>query len=141
MTVQLWARHDTLGLARQYVFSTLDKNVGGGLAIPIFDASGGKILVTSSTKATQEDVGEFVPYPFSPGGWHFIRVVGANDKVDVCLDGKWLVNFGYPTADLVSTYPVHLGRNVVWGPDGAFLDGGIDDVRVFSGALPCEPTN
>jgi hypothetical protein len=37
-----------------------------------------------------------------------------------------------------STYHPYLGRNVIWLPSGAFYDGAIDDVRVLSGALPCE---
>jgi hypothetical protein len=33
--------------------------------------------------------------------------------------------------------PPYLGKNVVWTPAGQFFDGNIDDVRVFTGALPC----
>ncbi|HWU86499.1 MAG TPA: LamG-like jellyroll fold domain-containing protein [Kofleriaceae bacterium] len=138
VTVQLWVRHDALGAAKAYVFSNLDKDVGGGLAVALFDMSGPKIEVTSARKVGQADVSNLAAYPFPLGGWHFIRVVGSNDKVTVCLDGGRATDFDYPTADLVSTFPVHLGKNVTWEPAGAFFKGGIDDVRVLSTALPCE---
>jgi hypothetical protein len=39
---------------------------------------------------------------------------------------------------LASSYAPRMARNVVWTPAGAFMDGHLDDVRVFNTALPCD---
>jgi hypothetical protein len=69
--------------------------------------------------------------------WHFVRVVQTGGNLHLCLDGQRQVSVPVPDGQLKTTFPPYLGKNVVWNPAGEFFDGNIDDVRVFTGALPC----
>lgn len=80
--------------------------------------------------------GQSGPYP-ADGAWHFVRAVHTTGSVKLCLDGRQLTSIPVATGKLASTYHPYIAKNVVWTPSGAFFDGGIDDVRVFSTALPC----
>jgi hypothetical protein len=72
------------------------------------------------------------------GGWRFVRVVHSGGMVTLCVDGARASSFDRAANALVSTFPPYVGKNVVWTPAGSYYDGAIDDIRVFSGALPCD---
>ena len=138
-TLQFWLRHDALVPSyAAWPFSDLDLDSGGGIGVAIYDQSGMKLEVNWCTDPVNLAFGgDRMAYP-TDNKWHFLRVVQKGAVVNVCLDGKKQFSFAAPQGKLASTFRPHLGRNVVWTPSGAFYDGGIDDVRIFTGALPCE---
>lgn len=137
-TVQLWVRHDArLDPYAGWLFSDLDLDLGGGIGIGIYDQAGQKLEVSTCSSAEPlMFTGTSIDYP-ADNAWRFVRVVHRADTVAVCIDGVLRASFATPAGKLASTYPPYLGRNVKW-TSGAFLDGALDDVRVFRSALPCE---
>jgi len=145
VTVQFWVKlRGFVDVYNAWLFSDLDLDVGaagggGGLGIAIVNTTPPKLDVTTCTKATAPLMFEdaVTAYP-ADGSWQFVRVVHTNGNVYVCLNGVRKTSFAAPAGLLKSTFPPHLGRNVVWTPAGAFFDGELDDVRVLTGALPCD---
>jgi hypothetical protein len=93
---------------------------------------------TPPPNATLEIADAATPYP-SDGSWQFVRVVHTNGNVYVCLNGTRKTNLVVPAGHLQSAHLPLIGRNEFSLPAGAFVDGEIDDFRVITGALPCEP--
>ena len=54
----------------------------------------------------------------------------------LCLDGKKRIS--KPFGSLKTQFPPYIGKDVVWSPPEAYVDGAVDDVRVLRGALPCD---
>ena len=140
-TVQLWVRHDAFDSGyTAWAFSDIDLDATGGIDIGIFESSG-KTLAVSTCKAATPTTFELefieVPYP-NDANWHFIRATHSNGQVRVCVDGVRVGSFPVPAGKLQSPRKPMMGRNQIWTPAGAFLDGGIDDVRAFAVALPCD---
>lgn len=139
-TLQFWVRHDMfVPLYDAWIFSDLDLDSTGGLGVVIFDNNGPKMEVTTCTGAGNPLMfaGDITPFP-TDNAWHFVRVVHKGGLVNVCLDGEKKFSFAAPAGSLASQYRPHMGRNVVWTPSFAKTDAGIDDLRIFTGALPCE---
>ena len=141
-TLQFWTKIDVMPPAFNgaWVWSDQDLNAGGGLGIVIYDDGPGPQLGLSSCTDPGNPLmfaTATVSYPM-PLNWHFIRVVHTGGKVNVCVDGVKKGMMDVPANKLTSTFEPRVARNVVWTPAGAFLDGHIDDVRVFNAALPCE---
>lgn len=140
LTVQLWMvqrNQDTVSPA--WVFSDIDLNSGGGLGMatqllppntPDLDATTSLDPGPNTYLDTHATIG-------GSNVWQFLRVVHAGGTLKICVDGKMLASGPVPAGQLRTSFPPHLGKNVVWAPAGAFYDGAIDDVRVFTGALPC----
>ena len=140
-TTQLWVKIDAMppNLRGAWVWSDLDLDQGGGLGLVIFDDGPGPelgfstcidpVAVTFSESKTA--------YP-NPTEWHFIRAVHTGGKVNICIDGQKKGSIDVMAGKLTSSKTPHIARNVTWTPAGAFVDGKVDDVRVFSEALPCE---
>ena len=72
-------------------------------------------------------------YP-ADGAWHFVRAVHTQGTVKLCLDGRQVLSLAAVTGKLQSSLTPHFGEEPYLI---AFYDGLIDDVRVFSAALPC----
>ena len=140
VTIQLWVRVDAIdSVDSGFAFSDMDLNAGGGVAVVFYTQADTLFEVSTCTNPNPplEFAGEHVP--FKPDGqWHFVRVVHTNNTVTTCLDGKKVMSFALPAGKLQSTFKPHFGKNVVWTPAGAFFDGGVDDVRMFTTALACE---
>jgi Concanavalin A-like lectin/glucanases superfamily len=141
-TTQLWVKLrgfvDTFDNA--WLFSDLDLNNAGGLGITITNREPPLLDVTTTLTATPTDntfADALAPYPMD-AGWHFVRVVHTNGSLDVCIDGVRKASVAAVAGSLRSTFVPYLGKNAVWNPQGAFVDGELDDVRVLTGALPCE---
>jgi hypothetical protein len=140
LTVQLWMvqrNQDTVSAA--WVFSDIDLNGGGGLGMatallppnaPDLDATTSLAPMANTYIDTHAAIG-------GANVWQFLRVVHAGGTLKICIDGKLRASSPVPAGQLRTTFPPYLGKNVVWAPAGAFYDGAIDDVRVFTGALPC----
>jgi hypothetical protein len=139
ITVQFWVKLRALvDTYTAWPFSDLDLNEGGGLGIDIYETTG---LTLEVTTCVSPDPLAFVSattaYP-AGGAWQFVRVVHTGGNVNLCLNGKRMGSFPLEPGRLKSTFPADLGKNVVWSPVGSFFDGQLDDVRVLTGALPCE---
>jgi hypothetical protein len=138
MTVQLWVRNDFAAQPQMWVFSDIDQSTGGGLGIQLRNDGSGVQLEASVPSGPDPKVYTGQSIPFTPDIWHFVRVIHENETVTICLDGRRQVS-GPLAGPIPSNHPPYLGRNVIWPPPDAYLRGAIDDVRVFSAALPCDP--
>jgi hypothetical protein len=68
--------------------------------------------------------------------WHFWRAVRQGGTYTLCIDGVEKVSAPIGAGlNMTSDEAPRVGRNVVYNP--AYFDGSIDEVRVFSEALPC----
>lgn len=142
-TTQLWVRHDAFDSTyNAHMFSDIDLDAAGGIEISLYDNGGNKrMYVGTCTSPSPLAFAETnVDFP-DDTNWHFVRVVHdhAMGQVRICVDGVRLGSLAVPAGGLQSTYAPRFGRNVVWTPIGAFFDGGVDDVRSFATALPCDP--
>jgi hypothetical protein len=139
ITVQFWVKLRALvDTYAAWPFSDLDLNEGGGLGIAVYETTGLTLEVsTCSSPDPLAFASATTAYP-AGGGWQFVRVVHTGGNVNVCLNGRRMTSFALAPGLLRSTFPPDLGKNVVWSPTGAFFDGQLDDVRVLTGALPCE---
>jgi hypothetical protein len=140
-TTQLWVKQRAfVDSDDSWLFSDLDLNTTGGLGIAIVNRSPPVLDVATTLTATQTDntfADAIAPWPMD-GGWHFVRVVHTNGSLNVCVDGARKANVAVPAGFLRSTFAPYLGANQRWTPQGAHVDGELDDVRVVTGALPCE---
>lgn len=146
-TVQVWARVTPGASFIQafYADSTSDAPPGG---VSISMSSGQGYARTFHPRGSGTCVSEPVPGvclvgsslgTISEGEWHFFRMSRstADDEILVCVDGQRRARLAVDGAlDLTTSYAPHLGRNVVFNP--AYMDGSLDDVRVYEVALPCE---
>jgi hypothetical protein len=140
ITVQFWALQENFtGPTPQFawLFSDIDEMNGGGLGIRLrYDTSPYQIeasVLLSTGPATYA----FMGTTFGPGNtWRFVRVIHDSGTLTLCMDGIQAATFPFP-GPRVSNQPPYLGRNVIWDTAN-YLYGSFDDVRVFSGALPCD---
>jgi hypothetical protein len=142
-TIQFWVlSYDPTNIAKTWVFSNIDAAVNAhGLGINFQNPSAtlaGLKLEASFVSATNPVTYTGQSIDFANGGqWHFVRVVHAGNMVTFCVDGTQVKSS--PLADTAAsgTAP-HFGKN---GPTDVNPDfyGALDDVRVFSDALPCNP--
>jgi hypothetical protein len=75
------------------------------------------------------------------GAWHFWRITRSTDsgRYQLCIDGAEITSTTVPSdADMTSDEPPRLGRFVNFTPP--YFTGSLDEVRVFSEALPCVTT-
>jgi hypothetical protein len=138
MTYQLWVQHDANVPAVPYtwLFTDADEDLGGGIGIrvrymptPRIEAS---VVATTAPLAYAD---QFAPFP-ALTDYHFVRVIHGGDKVTICIDGTKVVTDQPLTGPTSSAIPPRLGRNA--NDPSTYFFGGIDDVRVFAGALPCD---
>lgn len=145
-TLQFWVKLRTPPVPGSdvgaWVFSDID--------FDSIDTVGGLGVLFTSDSPTQLDVNSFAsvsgntataaeaisPYP-ADGGWHFIRTVYTGGNLRVCLDGPLVSSTPVPANFLKSAIPPDFGRNEFATSGGAHFDGLIDDLRVLTGALPC----
>jgi hypothetical protein len=140
-TIQFWIKHRSVVMFYgAHVFSDIDLDSPGGIDFDIYDnGSSGINLDVTTTTATNPAAFAMTTAPFpTDHAWHFIRATHANGTVTVCIDGTKKASFALAAGKLGSTYHPYMGRNVRWTPAGSYFDGGLDDVRVLSTALPCE---
>jgi hypothetical protein len=146
VTVQLWVKltNGVTLMQPAWLFSDLDPVFCGGIDITIAPVGPGmgSLDVKACTDPTPSKVkfGTTLPsYPID-SAWRFVRVVRTGDQVLVCVDGvrraALTIKPDRPVG-FTTTNPPHLGKDHVAGI-GSFFDGEIDDLRVITGALPCE---
>jgi len=145
ITVQFWVQLSTNPTSAAWLFSDLDPDLGGGVALSLrSEASGLKLDVATCIDATPNAVRlgtQTIAFP-SDGSWQLIRVVRAGDTVDVCLNGRRVTSFPFASnlpPMFETSYPPSLGKLSGSGAMSAGFNGLIDDLRVITGALPCDP--
>ena len=138
LTYQLWVKHANVP-ASQYawLFTDADEALGGGLGIRVRYAPTVRIeasvVATPKPSLTYDD--QFAPFP-TLTDYHFVRVIHGSDKVTICVDGTKVVTDQPLSGPSASAIPPRLGRNAL--DISVHFCGALDDVRVFSGALPCD---
>jgi hypothetical protein len=148
VTLQLWTKLRSVSSDpnRAWLFSDQDPDTGGGFGISIVPGSGNaaSLDVTACTDSTARPVqfgDAVIPYP-DYTSWHFVRVVRAGGSLSVCMDGLPVMAHpllsGLPTG-LTTSHSPDLGKIDLPATE-AYFDGAIDDVRVITGALPCDIT-
>ena len=139
-TLQFWVKHRAFVPLYDgaWVFSDLDINSANGEGLGVVIANNFPTVLEVTACTTGPECFKDIPYP-TDGSWQFVRVVHTNGNVNVCLNGVRKTSFAAAAGKLQSTFPPHFGNNLQWSPQGAFFDGEIDDVRVLTGALPCDP--
>jgi len=139
-TVQFWVRNLAPTALKAWAFSDVDETTGHGLGIRFANPS----MSNSSIKLEAAVVNATSPvtYAFqgidisSPLSWHFVRIIHAGGMVTFCLDGTQITRAPLPTPAAPGRVPA-LGRNNLSSVDD--FSGDLDDVRIFSGTLPCNP--
>jgi hypothetical protein len=135
-TIQFWVRMETMMFVKATVFSDIDENSARGLLIQV-DATSGFQLEAAVVTATDPVTYASQRIAFAnPTTWHFVRVVRADGLITFCLDGARVTSLPLPGSTAPGLAPT-LGRNGPWNPRNEMV-GSIDDIRVFSTALPCD---
>src|SRR5262249_12095568 len=139
-TIQFWVKDTAPTENLTWLFSDVDETSAHGLAIRFTNMSGASsglqieaAVVSTTTPVAYASQGIAIPDPaLLP--WHFVRVVHASGTVTLCLDGTQV-----KSAPLSGPTPSN--RPPVFGQSSSDfttdLSANLDDVRVFSGTLPC----
>jgi hypothetical protein len=136
VTVQLWVNLAAfVNAGRASVFSDLSA-AGAGIQLAIVPGTPAMVVVTTPT-TTSTLVQATGPYP-SPDSWHFLRVVRTAANLRVCVDGALAANMDATPVMAAAQHLPDLGKDLQLPMNQASLDGEVDDVRVITGALPCD---
>lgn len=143
-TLQFWVRLRTppVGQAGAWPFCDIDFDsidTVGGLGVLFTTDSPPQIDVNSfsSVSGNTAFAAEAISAYPADGGWHFIRAVYTGGNLRACLDGSFTTSTPVPASFLKSSHKPSLGINEFATEAGAHFDGLLDDVRVITGALPC----
>lgn len=138
VTVQLWVQLRTLNLSNPaWLFADKDEDLCGGIGLYVSPGVGDtRLVLEGCVDPTITLLGTTsAPYPLD-SLWHFLRVVYTSNRFSLCMDGKFLTSLAIPPGMGMTSNSVNLGLEPT-GATGAYLDGTVDDVRAFTGALPC----
>ncbi len=139
VTVQFWVNQATASASTAWLFSDVDPTKGSGIGISILPGPPAMLDVETGTSPAPNLVHATVPYP-GPGAWQFIRVVHTSTNLQVCVNGNHVMTRDATALNLATSYPPDLGKDAQALPGTASFDGFLDDVRVITGALPCDPS-
>ena len=138
VTVQLWVNLASfVNGGRASVFSDLGA-AGAGIELAIVPGPPGMpgmvVVTTRTTTSTLvQATGSYPPI----GAWHFLRVVRTAANLRVCVDGSLAANMAAAPVLAAAPHLPDLGKDLQLASNQASLAGDIDDVRVITGALPC----
>lgn len=141
VTIQFWVRLDdtSAGLTR-YALSDADYDINGGGSSVAFFRSGLEVKLQLDADGEQgapvTPAFKDISYP-DGGAWHFLRLVDAPGRLTLCIDGALATTMDVANDRADSSQPLYLGKLAEYQSTTAVFDGALDDVRVFSGALPC----
>ncbi len=137
-TIQFWVHDQAPTAPRAWIFSDVDETTARGLGIRFTNPSGSSssikleaAVVTATNPVMYTAQGIDVTAPLS---WHFVRVVHAGSMVTFCLDGTRIASAPLLTPSAPGRVPAFSRNNLTAVDD---FSGNLDDVRIFSGALPC----
>jgi hypothetical protein len=136
VTVQLWANlRSFVNSGRAWLFSDLQAAGGGDLGISVVPGAAPMIAVSTHTASGLVEITG--PHP-PIGSWHFVRVVRTATNLRVCVDGALAAGMDTTPIQRLSTHLPDLGKDLLAPMTDASVDGNFDDLRVISGALPCD---
>jgi hypothetical protein len=75
----------------------------------------------------------FTGLPFQPGQWYFAAYTWDGDTIRVYVNGELIDSKQYSIPPTVDSHPLELGRHTPGNTE--YLDGTLDDVRIFDRAL------
>lgn len=140
ITVQMWAQPTMLGQQSgdSFLFADFDPDTCGGMLLSVRAAGGlnPHITLYGCTDPATTATDMITPAFPLDSAWHFVRVVRNAAGFDLCIDGAYVASLPVKPGAIVSHNPPDLGKPVV-DDQGASYSGGFDDVRAFTGALPC----
>jgi hypothetical protein len=140
LTVQLWAQPTMLARLStdSFLFADFDIDACGGIELSVRAPNGGNSRIALRGCTNPKTMAESTITPAFPldSAWHFVRVVRSAAGFDLCIDGDHAASLPVQPGAVMSNNPPALGRSVAFGQGAAYI-GGFDDVRVFTGALPC----
>lgn len=136
-TIQFWIQNEPSNAGLAAVFSNVDEATFSGIAVEFDDTRGLELeaAVVGQTNPVAYTT-QHITFP-SPGKWHFVRIVHAGGTVTFCVDGARVTSLPLRNPAASPLAPT-LGRNGPWSPSNDLI-GAFDDLRVFSGTLPCDP--
>ncbi|HWO25787.1 MAG TPA: LamG-like jellyroll fold domain-containing protein [Kofleriaceae bacterium] len=140
LTIQFWVRVTRISTAGQgFLFSDLDGDLGGGVMLSIDDLPGPTLVVSGAVAVSQTSSTITTSSTGAPplGQWFFVRLIDTPSQLRVCVDGSQRMTHTVTPDRTQTIYPAHLGREA-FSAGTPLLDGSIDDLRVLSGALPCD---
>jgi hypothetical protein len=139
-TVQLWAQPTMLGQlgVDSYLFDDFDIDTCGGMELSVRAAGGldPHITLHGCTDPVTMATDTITPAFPLDSAWHFVRVVRNAAGFDLCIDGGYVASLPVKPGAIASNNPPDLGKPLPYD-EGASYIGGFDDVRAFTGALPC----
>lgn len=139
ITIQFWARVTGLPPSGQngWLFSDIDLDEGGGLGLGYYGTGPvSKIQLEADTEVGTGTTPGYQEVSFPFDAWKFVRIVDTPGLIKVCVDGAMAMRLDVASDRPESGYPAHLGKS---GFQQTPVFGGLlDDVRVLSGALPCD---
>jgi hypothetical protein len=136
VTVQLWINLATfVGGGRASVFSDLGA-AGAGLQLTIVPGASNTVVAATLPTTSSIPVQATGRYP-PLGAWHFLRAVRTATNLRVCVDGALAASMDGTPVMAAAQHMPDLGKDLPLPANQASFDGSIDDVRVITGALPC----
>ena len=76
-------------------------------------------------------------FPYQQNVWHHIAATGDGQTLKLYFDGDLKASADYPTSNYgASSYRLRFGGGGIFDPSGNYFHGAMDDVRVYSTALP-----
>jgi len=136
VTAQLWVNTALSGTSVAWPLSNRDVNIKGGVGIKLVPGTPPTIHAVAGDPQTSSFID--VSAPFTTSSWQFVRVVRARNNLSLCVQGRRVASAGISPEDRTVNVGVWLGKDTAGGSLGAF-SGLIDDLRVMTGALPCDP--
>ena len=130
MTLEAWVQLDTVSSWR----TTILKEKPGGLVYSLYANSssnrpqGETVTGTGAGTAHLAGVGP----PLTPGTWTHLAVTYDDAQLRLFRNGVQVAQDASTGAIQTSTNPLRIGGNAVWGE---YIDGRIDEVRVYNRAL------
>ena len=138
VTVQFWFLLKQFGgINPASLFSDRDLQQWGGIGILLIPGTSPTIQVSAGDPQTSSFTRISGPY-LGLGSWQFVRVVRSRGNLALCLQGDRLAASSTSTQNSVTNQGVLLGLDTDTTNPGVF-EGQFDDVRVITGALPCDP--
>jgi hypothetical protein len=136
VTVQLWVYTALSGGSVTWAFSNRDANLKGGIGITLVPGVSPTIHALAGDPQTSSFID--VSAPFTTSSWQFVRVVRARNNLSLCLQGRRVANAAISPEDRMVMAGMFLGADTGSAAAPAFT-GLLDDFRVMTGALPCDP--
>ncbi len=139
VTVQFWFLLQQFSSVNPaWIFSDRDPALSGGVGIVLIPGSSPAIQASAGDPQSASFTEISGPY-LGVGSWQFVRVVRSRGNLALCLQGARLAASSTSTQNLMSKQGVVMGLGTGTDISGVF-EGQFDDVRVITGALPCDPS-